>query len=342
MSKDLTTSQIDRQNILNNDLAINEMQNQTGLQGILFENKLCFTKAMTATYFDVDIRTIERYVSEYQEEVSANGYEIIKGKRLKEFLECVKEQDVPDINVGNISTRTPQIAVFNFKAFLNIAMLLVESENAKTLRKIMLDIVIDFINQRTGGSTKYINQRDQDFISAFLQEENYRREFTDALRDYVDMGNTKYAIYTDKIYQSIFREKANEYRKILNLSKKDKVRDTLYSEVLDLISSYECGLASMIKEQSEQLGRKLNNWEMSDLFTAFESLPLWKPLIVRARTKMASRDMALRDAFHYQLEEYIKPLEAEEYERFLGVEGDELEKLMKENEDVLLRLKERE
>ena len=30
---------------------------------------------------------------------------------------------------------------------------------------------------------------------------------------------------------------------------------------------------------------------------------------------MASRDMALRDAFHYQLEEYIKPLDAEEYEK---------------------------
>ena len=205
----------------------------------------------------------------------------------------------------------------------------------------MLDIVIDFVNQRTGGSTKYINQRDQDFISAFLQEENYRREFTDALRDYVDMGNSKYALYTDKIYQSIFKEKAQEYKQILHLSKKDSARDTMYSEVLDLVASYECGLASMIKEQSEQLGRKLNNWEMADLFTAFETLPLWKPLIIRARTKMASRDMALRDAFHYQLEEYIKPLDAEEYEKFLGVAGEELEKLMQVNSDVLKRLKER-
>lgn len=124
----------------------------------------------------------------------------------------------------------------------------------------------------------------------------------------------------------------------MRLTEKDRIRDTLYSEVLDLISSYECGLAAMMKEQSEQLGRKLNNWEMTDLFTAFETLPLWKALIVRARTKMASRDMALRDAFHFQLEEYIKPLEPEEYERFLGVAGDELEKLMKENQDVLLRL----
>lgn len=80
----------------------------------------------------------------------------------------------------NISNRTLQIAIFDFKAFLNMAMLLSESENAKVLRQIMLDIVIDFVNQRTGGSTKYINQRDQDFISAFLQEEKYRREFTDS------------------------------------------------------------------------------------------------------------------------------------------------------------------
>ena len=341
MAKDLTTSKIDRQNILNNELAVNEIQKQTGIQGILYEGRLRFTKSMVATYFDVEVRTIERYVSDNSDEIMSNGYEILKGKKLKDFMNCVLEQDVPDINVGNISNRTPQIAILDFKAFLNVAMLLAESENAKVLRQIMLDIVIDFVNQRTGGSTKYINQRDQNFISAFLQEENYRREFTDALRDYVDMGNSKYAIYTDKIYQSIFKEKAQEYKQILHLSKKDNARDTMYSEVLDLIASYECGLAAMIKEQSEQLGRKLNNWELSDLFSAFEKLPLWKPLIVRARTKMASRDMALRDAFHYQLEEYIKPLDAEEYEKFLGVAGDELEKLMQENSDVLKRLKER-
>lgn len=341
MKKDLTTSKIDRQNILNNELAVNEIQTQTGIQGIVYDGRIRFTKTMVATYFDVDQRTIERYVSENSDEIMSNGYEILKGKKLKEFMNCVLEQDVPDINVGNISNRTSQIAIFDFKAFLNMAMLLSESENAKALRQIMLDIVIDFVNQRTGGSTKYINQRDQDFISAFLQEENYRREFTDALRDYVDMGNSKYALYTDKIYQSIFKEKAQEYKQILHLSKKDSARDTMYSEVLDLVASYECGLASMIKNQSEQLGRKLNNWEMADLFTAFETLPLWKPLIIRARTKMASRDMALRDAFHYQLEEYIKPLDAEEYEKFLGVAGEELEKLMQENSDVLKRLKER-
>lgn len=342
MSKNLTTSKLDRQNILNNEKALDEIQKQTGIQGVIFENKVYFTKMMVATYFEVDVRTIERYVSENVDELSSNGYEIIKGKRLKNFIDEIEKMDVPDINVGNISNRTPQLAIFDFRSFLDLAMLLVESQPAKSLRQIMLDIVIDFINQKADGGTKYINQRDSQFLGAFLQEENYRREFTDALRDYVDMGNAKYGIYTDKIYQSIFREKAKEYRQILRLSDKEKVRDTFYSEILTLIASYECGLADMIKQQSESLGHKLNNWELTDLFNAFESLPLWKPLIIQARTKMASRDMALRDAFHYQLEEYIKPLSGEEYEKFLGQAGDELEKLMSENKDVLKRLKESE
>ena len=339
MVKDLTTSQIDRQNILNNDLAIAEIQKASNIDCVFFEDRLYLTKEMVAAFFEVDVRTIERYMSSFSEELKSNGYEILKGKRLKDFLKAYYEHFGTDINVG---TKTTVLGVFDFKAFLNIAMLLPESENARILRQLMLDIVIDLINQKTGGGTKYINQRDRDFIGAYLQEENYRREFTDALRDYVDMGNAKYAIFTDMIYQSIFKEKSREYREILRLQKNDKVRDTLYSEVLEIVSSYECGLAVMIKEQSEAVGHKLSNWEVNDVFHAFELLPHWKPLIFSARTKMASRDLALRDAFHKQLNDYIKPLEREEYERFLGNEGDQIEKLMQENQDVLKRLKERE
>lgn len=342
MARDLTSSRTDRQNILNNEIAVQEIKSSSNIRGIVFEEKVCLTKSMVATFFDVDLRTIERYVSENADELIKNGYEILRGQRLKNFIACVNEQDVPDINVGNISNRTPQLAIFDFRAFLNVAMLLTESERARVLRQFILDIVIDLVNQRTGGGTKFINQRDKDFVGTYLQEENYRREFTDALRDYVDMGNAKYAIFTDKIYQSIFREKAREYREILRLKKNDKVRDTLYAEVLNLVAAYECGLAAQMKEQAEKLGRKLNNWEADNVFRAFEQLSLWKPLIHSARVKMSSRDLALRDAFHQQLEEYIQPLEPEEYKRFLGAEGDAVERLMQENQEVLRRLKERE
>ncbi|QNO14092.1 DNA-binding protein [Alkalicella caledoniensis] len=339
MARDLTSSNIDRQNILNNEIALREIQREANITGVVFEGKITFTKDMVAEFFDVDIRTVERYTTKFSSELKSNGYEVIKGKRLKNFIQEIEKLNVPDINVGK---NVPQLAIYDFRAFLNIGMLLVESENARVLRQMMLDIVIDLINHKTGGATKYINQRDKDFLGAFLDEENYRKEFTDALRDCVDMNNFKYARYTDMIYQSIFKEKAKEYREILKLKSKDKVRETLYAEILDLVASYECGLAENIRKEYDRLGRKLNNWETDKIFHDFENLPHWKPLINRGRSKMASRDLALRDAFHKQLEDYISPLDANEYERFLGTEADEIEKLMKDNADVLKRLKERE
>lgn len=116
MAKDLTSSRIDRQNILNNDLAIQEVQHSSNIKGILFEGKVCLTKSMVATFFGVESRTIERYVSDNADELMQNGYEILRGQRLKTFIKCVQEQNVPDINVGNISNRTPQLALFPFSS----------------------------------------------------------------------------------------------------------------------------------------------------------------------------------------------------------------------------------
>ena len=221
-------------------------------------------------------------------------------------------------------------------------MLLSESEKARALRQLMLDIVIDLINRKTGGGTKYINQRDKDFLFSSLQEDNYRRQFTDALKNYVEDNRYKYAHFTDMIYVSIFKEKAKEYKKILDLKANDKVRDTFYSEILDIIAAYESGLADAIKHEYERVEHILSIKETETLFRSFENMALWKPLIQRGRVKMASRDTALRDAFHYQLSEYIQPLDRDEYKKFLGAAGDELDRLMRENQDVLRRLKERD
>ena len=39
------------------------------------------TKELVAAFFDVDIRTIERYISSFSDELKANGMEILKGKK---------------------------------------------------------------------------------------------------------------------------------------------------------------------------------------------------------------------------------------------------------------------
>lgn len=337
MPKDLTSSRLDRQNILNNEIAVEEIQEKSGAEGILWNEKLYFTREMTANFFEVDIRTISRYIDQYNEELVENGYEVLKGKRLKEFKETAQTFG-KDINVP---TKTTVLGIFDFRSFLNLSMLLSESEKARALRQMMLDIVIDLINRKTGGGTKYINQRDKDFVFASIQEENYRRQFTDALKNYVVDNRFKYAHFTDMIYVSIFKEKAKEYKKILDLKASDKVRDTFYSEILDIIAAYETGLADAIKTAYDKIGHILSFEEVEAVFHDFENMALWKPLIMRGRTKMASRDMALRDAFHYQLSEYIQPLDKDEYQKFLGATGDELEHLMQENQEVLKRLKER-
>ena len=338
MSKKLTNSTIERQNVLNNPFAVTEIQKAIHIRSVMFEGAVRLVKEQIAAFFEVDVRTIERYLEKYGDELGKNGYEVLRGNRLKSFKLTAKEQFVADIGVG---IKTQQLGIFDFRAFLNIAMLLTESERARVLRQTILDIVIDTINQRTGGSTKYINQRDEDFILAYFQEENYRKEFTNALRDYVDMGNFKYPMYTNKIYVSIFRENAQEYRKILKLHEKDKVRDTFYSEILDLVASYEYGFAKLLEATHAKWQRKLSSWDVDRLFEEFEEQPHWKPLVERARNKMASRDLAFRDALHLQLKEYIMPVQADEFERFLGEKSKELAERLEEAKDVFKRLKER-
>ena len=340
MSKDLTNSSIHRQNILNNHYALQEIEKATRITGIPFEGKTVVLKEQVAVFFEITPRTVDNYLEKYGDELRQNGYEVLRGNRLKALKLAISTMDVNEIDFVNI--KTPVIGVFDFRAFLNLAMLMVESERARLLRQVILDIVIDTINRRTGGGTKYINQRDEDFLHSWFVEENYRKQFTDALRDFVDMGNFKYPLYTDKIYVSIFREKAQEYRKVLRLHEKDKVRDTFYAEVLDLVASYECGFADVLQKASTEKGHKLTSWEVDTLFATFEQQAHWKPLIEKARNKMASRDLAFRDALHQQLKEYVTPLKREEFERFLGEKSKELAERLEDAKDVMKRLKERE
>ncbi len=339
MSKNLTTSSIARQNILNNTYALQEVQKAVGIKGILFENEFRFTKKQLAQFFEITERTIDNYLEKYENELAKNGYEVVVGKRLMDF-KLVAEHNSD--NETDFVIKTVRLGIFNFRSFLNLSMLLTDSEKAKELRSAILDIVIDTINKRTGGGTKYINQRDEDFVGSLLRGEDYRKEFTDALRDFVEMGNFKYIVYTNKIYTSIFKENADEYRKILKLESSESVRHTMYSEVLDLISSYETGFADVLRNESLRLNKKLNSFEVDLLFKKFEKLKLWEPLREKARQKMASRDLCFRDALHNNLEEYVKSVPKEDFDRFLGEKSKDIEERLEEYKEALKRLKERE
>jgi len=359
MAKDLTTSDIHRRNVLNNKYAIQEIEKEIAFPGISFESSICYTKRQIAQFYDIDERTINRYLEQHEGEFADNGYEVISDRRLKDFKvaydQYVKDEgdvkdinvlnigdDVAEIDVGNIA-KAPKLGVFNFRAFLNIGMLLTESDRAKQLRALILDIVIDTLNAKIGGSTKYINQREEEFVPSAIREFNYRQAFTNALDECIVDNKWKYAQFTDAVYKTIFHENAKEYKQILNLKAKDSARETMYSEVLDLIAAYENGFADFLNNRYQELERKLSIPEASLLFNEFESSnqAVLQPLLEKARTLMASRDMVFRDALHEKLKNYVTHLNADEFEKFLGERSMALEERLKENIDVFKRLKDR-
>ncbi len=337
MTKDLTTSNISRQNILNNEYALEKVELHLALGGLTWKNERIFTKAKVAQIFQVDIRTITRYLEQNKDELDKNGYRILKGQEFKEFKEYVSDMNVADM------LKTPSLGIFSFRTVLNLAMLITESEKAKTIRNKILDIVLDVMAQKSGGHTKYINQREEDYLLVSYKEFSYRQEFTNALDHYLDMGKYKYAKYTDKIYQIVFLENAKEYKKILDLKKKDNLKDTLYSEVLNVIASVENGIAEDMKIESEKLGRKLTPDELNLLFKNIENNPYLKPIIEDARVKMASRDFSFRDALHDKLEHYIQTVPKSDFDKFLGEKSQSLEERLSNPETlaVLERLKDR-
>lgn len=106
--KDLTNSNIERQNILNNKYALERVQEYVGLPGMLFDGEYRFTKQMLADFFEVDERTIDRYLEKYSDELKHNGYILSKGKSLKDFK----------LQFGHLidkASKTNQLGLFNFR-----------------------------------------------------------------------------------------------------------------------------------------------------------------------------------------------------------------------------------
>ena len=127
MSKDLTTSEIDRQNILNNRYALTEIEKATGIQGIPFEGKTVVIKEQVAAFFEVTPRTVDNYLEKFSEELDRNGYAVLRGNRLKTLKLAIREAFGDE---ANFATKTTVLGVFDFRAFLNLAMLMTGNHRA--------------------------------------------------------------------------------------------------------------------------------------------------------------------------------------------------------------------
>jgi len=98
MSKDLTNSALDRQNILNNPYALAEIEKAAGIRVIPFEGKTVVLKDQVAAFFEVTPRTVDNYLEQNAEELARNGYEVISGKRLQALKLAIRGMDDHETN----------------------------------------------------------------------------------------------------------------------------------------------------------------------------------------------------------------------------------------------------
>ena len=84
-------------------------------------------KEQVATFFEIDSRTVDNYLAKFDDELRHNGHEVIRGKRLKELKLAINEQDVDENRFVDIR-KAPQVGIFDIRAFLNLAMVMSDSE----------------------------------------------------------------------------------------------------------------------------------------------------------------------------------------------------------------------
>ena len=110
MAKDLTTSEISRQNILNNPMALPRIREALDIEPLEFKGVLYITKQMAADFYGVDKRTIDNCLMENEKELRDNGYRIWKGSELKELKEYFAHEK-------DFATKITQIGLFDFRSF---------------------------------------------------------------------------------------------------------------------------------------------------------------------------------------------------------------------------------
>ena len=106
---------------------------------LLLPNKDVATSKQVAEFYGVSLDALKSLVFDNKEELSSNGLNILRGVELKEF----KSEFLKEPQWKSEFLRVPNLAIFSKRAILNVGMLLRDSEVAKEIRSLLLDIEHD-------------------------------------------------------------------------------------------------------------------------------------------------------------------------------------------------------
>ena len=219
-----------------------------------------------------------------------------------------------------IDAKTGRVIAVEYIMTIDMAKELCMVENNevwKSIRKYFIRVEKEFrqVLQLAYQNPKFINQLSQSYIETRVEWKEYRKEFTDSIRDFVN--DQHYGTYTDMIYDFLFEEKAGEYRELLSLSAKDATRDTMYSDILVIVWSIEVGFAEELEIKYNQNKQRLSKEEVVWLFREYINKSHWMVYKKNAMRIMATYDEQLRWITHKRMIDYKKDFTQEDIQKLL-------------------------
>ena len=220
-----------------------------------------------------------------------------------------------------IDAKTGKVVAKEYVISVDMAKELAMVENSevgKMVRKYFIRVEGEFkkVMRLAAFNPKIINQLASQFAETRGETKDYRKDFTDCVKNFVAAKN--YGTYTDMLYGFLFLERAKQYRKLLELVKKDLTRNYMYEEILLIIGAFEAGLSGEIEKEFKKLSRQLTKEEFVKKFNEFSGQKNWLVYQKRARNIMATYDAELRNIKHPRLIDYKKEFSHEDIQKLIG------------------------
>ena len=97
----------------------------------LLPDRVHVTTRMVAAYFEVGPKAVNSIIQRHREELEGNGFRIVTDREMLAFI---------DFNLKSSQLRPRNLAIYDRRAVLNVAMLLRDSEVARRVRSHLLDV----------------------------------------------------------------------------------------------------------------------------------------------------------------------------------------------------------
>ena len=329
MAQNLTNSPRDRQKILNNPVLLHKIEQHLNLdkhfRKIPLNNCHVVPKQFTQRLFDVSTSILNKCIATHEQELEASGYISIKDKQLEEFLSLCDVDLIREITDYKISdyrdVRLDVLEFFPFKAWLNMAMLLSESEPAKFIRSRTLDIVIDTVAEKERNHVRYINWSiEHEILDISSQAIIYSESFFIATKKYLNLDHIernpiskidkfcRFGCHYHEIYKLVFGDEYRHCRDDIanntsshSLERFEGEREArfnqpikgyrlctgLYFEIRKAIFSLEKETAKEIQLLSEQTGRRITIKELDGIVANLEDNSNCKSIAKEAKLKIS-------------------------------------------------------